>query len=126
MEFGRRRKNLSCFCVSRDVRARVLNDIALAAAGLEIVGILLRRRTKREHDGVESDLVVARLCGHAVTRGSDRHVRRQEGGVVRRREPPIRGDARDRRVGQVASNESAEVIELAFGGSVGLDVAVCQ
>ena len=126
MEFARCRKNLSRFSVGRDVRTRVVNDIALAAAGLKIVGVLLRLRTKREHEGVESDLVVARLSGHAVTRGGDRHVRRQEGGVVRRREPSIRGDARDRRVGQVASNESAEVIELVFGGSVGLDVAACQ
>ena len=38
MEFGRCRKNLSCFCLGRDVRTRVVNDIALAAAGLEIVG----------------------------------------------------------------------------------------
>ena len=126
MEFGRRGENLSRLCVGRDLRTRVVDNVALAAAGLEIVGVPLGRRTKREDDAVESNPVVASLCRHAVTRGGDRHVRRQEGGVVRRREPPIRGDARDRRVGQVASNQRAEVIELAFGGSVALDVAARQ
>jgi len=126
VELRRFLHNLFSLGFCRNVRARVVDHVALAAAGLEVVGVLVGADTEREPDAFERNLVMAGLGGYAVAGAGNRHVRGQERRVVCRGEPPICREARNRRVGQVARNECANVIKLFFRRPMMLDVVASQ
>ncbi len=126
VELGRFLHNLLGFGFCRDVRARVVDHITLAAAGLEVVGVLVGVGAGGEPDALERNLVMAGLGGHAVAGAGNRHVRCQQCRVVCRCELPIRREACDSGVSRIARDKRADVIELVFRSSMMLDVVACQ
>jgi hypothetical protein len=76
--------------VGSHVRPRLVDDVALPPAGLEIIGIRANRGTDGEGDRLDRDLVVSGLGSDAVSGARDGHVRSLKRGVVRGGEPAIR------------------------------------
>lgn len=118
--------NLSSLGVGRDARARVVDDVALSAARVEVVRVLVRGTADGELDAVERDLVMAGLGGHTIAGTRDGHVGGLQGRVVRSCESSIRREARDLRVGKVTCDQRPHVVELFFRRLMPLNVVVGQ
>lgn len=74
VERGRLLHDLVRLGFGRDVRSRVVDDVALPAAPFEVVRVRIRRTADSELDAVERDPVMAGLGGHAKARTRDGHV----------------------------------------------------
>ena len=73
VELSRLLHDLVRLGLGRDVRARVIDDVALSAAPFEVVRVLVYGTGDSELDAVERYLVMADLGGDAIARTRDRH-----------------------------------------------------
>ena len=112
--------------IGRDVRSRVVDDVALSAAPVEVVGVLVHGAAESQLDAIDCYPVMAGLGCDAIAGTRDGHVCGLQGRVVRGRESSIRREARDLRVGKITRDQRPHVVELFFRRLMPLNVAACQ
>ena len=102
-----------------DARGVVAEEVAVAAEALEEVSSLAFCDAHGQWERFEHGLVVA-LAGRTVTGAGYGYLGRDEGGLVGETELVIVGEAPERGITEVSSDEGSEFVQFGLGGHVRL------
>jgi hypothetical protein len=117
-KFSSLANQLSSFGLSRYGRVVVVDDVALATAGIKIVRQLCSFRSDCQVYGLEGNGVVSRACGHPISGTSDGDLPGLKRSVVCRRKLSVSRKSGQRSIGHIACDQGAHFIEFLFAGPV--------
>ena len=103
----------------------IVNHVPCPTTSVEVIAVHVCGFANREVNDIERDLVVP-SAHNAVASTCNRHFCRLQGGVVRGCKTSVCGHSSQRCIGQVANDDSTQLLQFLFRRFVSLNFVICQ